>query len=568
MAQIDSVIIDATDVSKTQLRKYLGKREVVVPTAAVGDGVADDTAAFVATAALPAPRYVGPGTYKVASGTALDGFYGPGVILKDGRRWPLPASPADAETARAIVDRLSMVRANSGMIVYLGDSITHAVAPVDVSASSFVTKMHQALDLACGLENEEAFFNWASVFPFGITLSGSVSAGVSGPIKQSIILAPGGKIAFSGKYSFIDVWYNRAPSAGTLTFRKDGVGYRTLICSGTAAPDVLSFPGATSYSSVASYEIENTGSGNVEIIGLLRINFAPAAMGAIYHARLGASGQSTSLIGDAQLDSILRIMAGIDTGNPAKSLMVFFHGINNYQLGPQTTTVDQYRADCRRIFSRTIAAGHMIVAIAPVIPDIATFPGSDGIGKYIGALYEVCGEYGITVVPSNGIDFLGLGLLSDGLHPTAEGHDRLFRLLSSTMANGLAVQTTFDNGSYTPAITGQTSYTAQIGRFAISGALWSVRGQIDIGTAAAHSGVLTVSLPGVAALAAGVQCGSIGRAIGFAAPAGGSQFTIEAIPGTATAAIRVVDVAAKNVVDVTSIDNGASLTFTIDYLVQ
>jgi lysophospholipase L1-like esterase len=557
-----------------QLRRWYGTAveadtATVKTFGAVGDGVADDSAAFNAMrASASGPGYVPPGTYRVAAATQLLGFHGPGVVIAGGNRWPLPAAPNEGELARAIIHKIAPVRATQGVICYVGDSITEATVPADNVAASFPTLMRQMLDRACSLQNAEWGFNFAGPGGFGVTLSGTSTVGTAGPCQRSRILQPGAKILFNGQYAFVDVMYEQASGAGTLTFKRSGSTFRTLVCAGSAESNVISFPGATGSVTDEPYEIENTGTGPVEVTGLLRINFPPPGGRAIYHARMGVAGQSTTLIqGDAQIESILRVMRGIDGSAPSRSLMIFAHGINNYQVGVQTTTVAVYKEHCRKIFSRVLAAGHGIIALPPMIPNSTTWPGTDNIHAYIAALYEVCTEFRVPIVPLNAVDFLNLGLFSDDLHPTAAGYQQIFRMLCETLAEGPELLPNFGTGnSYLPVLKSQGSYTTQTGRFVQDGIVTRVRGFVKVNTAAAFTGGMTVTLPTVVSGVWPVQPGSVGRAIGFAVPANADQFVIEAVPGTNTALVRAIDAVGKNVAEATALDNGAELSFALDYI--
>lgn len=251
-------------------------------------GTADVTSAFQsARSANPFP-FVRPGKYNLASVSAGgSGLYGPGVPSVGGEHFFIPASPQHWNMRNRLRARLLEHIAARNVFTLIADSIGHfAYAPS--GSEHWFNQICRFVNL--GISKDEpvmtALRPSSSYTPafYGVTTSGTVSTGTNGPLGESLILAAGASMSFTGTYAFVDVFYRQEAGAGTLSFTfNGGAAYKTVNANGATENDKFSGASpnasATGQTTSGTYTITNTGGGPVEITGLLRLGVIAADSG-------------------------------------------------------------------------------------------------------------------------------------------------------------------------------------------------------------------------------------------------------------------------------------------------
>lgn len=111
---------------------------------------------------------------------------------------------------------------------------------------------------------------------YGVTTSGTVSTGTRGPLGESIILADGASLAFTGAYEQVDVHHTQDAGQGSLAFAfNGGAAYKTVNAAGALALDQHSGPSLTGQAASGNYTVTVAG-GPVEITGLIRLGIKAA----------------------------------------------------------------------------------------------------------------------------------------------------------------------------------------------------------------------------------------------------------------------------------------------------
>jgi hypothetical protein len=103
----------------------------------------------------------------------------------------------------------------------------------------------------------------------------TVSTGTNGPIVESLILASGAAITFTGAYATVGVFYTQQSGAGSLAFQYNvGTAFGTTNAAG--ATELDRYAGhATGQTASGTYTITASG-GPVEITGLVRLGVKTA----------------------------------------------------------------------------------------------------------------------------------------------------------------------------------------------------------------------------------------------------------------------------------------------------
>ncbi|PAP94844.1 hypothetical protein CIT31_11995 [Mesorhizobium wenxiniae] len=113
---------------------------------------------------------------------------------------------------------------------------------------------------------------------YGVTTSGTVSTGTRGPLGESIILADGASLAFTGAYEQVGVHHTQDAGQGSLAFAfafNGGAAYKTVNAAGALALDQYSGPSLTGQAASGNYTLTVAG-GPVEITGLIRLGIKAA----------------------------------------------------------------------------------------------------------------------------------------------------------------------------------------------------------------------------------------------------------------------------------------------------
>ena len=405
--------------------------------AADASGVTDATSLFSsARTAHPSP-YVRPGTFALTSIPNYgEGFWGPGAPLVGGVQLPLPKRPINGSLwHRTRAALMSQIYSGSPLIV-IGDSITHYQAATS-SATQYLNMLCKWLNIGIAADEPimtalRPFSTYSPSF-YGLTTSGTVSTGTNGPINESLILAPGAALSFTGAYEQVDVFYTQGASAGTLAFQYNGAAaYKSVDCSGATDLDHYSGPSATGQTASGTFSITNThGTNSVEITGLVRLGVkASGSPPRLYVGRFAHGGYSFLSFDSTHVTSILK-QAAFAGGTTPKVII---------QLG--TNDEAGGAASYSALKSRVATLVSALTTAGVRTRDILAIPtwrwGSYAVGGSFeqgdAALHDGYDDAGVRIVPADGFDFISLGLsLSDG-HPNDAGNAALFNIIASFLA--------------------------------------------------------------------------------------------------------------------------------------
>lgn len=398
-------------------------------TAADSTGVADSTTAF-ASAMLQHPQpYVPVGTYAVTSlprsGT---GLWGPGRVLVNGVRYPLPLAPNDYSLRLKIRSAFAQLASSGSPLVLVGDSL-QAHFTASSLARHWFNQFEDLLNSESApgsepstivLRNDDGTTGETVDF-YGITVSGG-SNGSRGPVGKSVILAAGGYIEFTGAYSQVDVFYQQETGAGGLSFTYNGgAAYKTLAAAGATSLDKFSGPSATGQTASGTYRITATGSA-VELTGLVRLAPTLAAGGTprpIYCMRAAYGGYTGSSFTTARLDAILAQATGLAGGTALECIVALMTNDMLFGGAPRPAT---YEADLTRIVNKLYASGaSRVTLMTPPRPKFSNwgsyYTAGQDFDTFLACAQRVSKATASPILALDQIDLIGEGLdAPDHLH--------------------------------------------------------------------------------------------------------------------------------------------------------
>lgn len=403
-------------------------------------GATDATALITAAQAAHPNPYVPPGDYLVTSiPCGGNGLWGPGRLIRSGRRFYLPSSPRATTHYEALRQRLATCIGTGAPLIVIGDSIAHW---------AFATEANNHwLDQLCAMANINhspldvpimtSFGNLSSYTPafYGVTLSGTTSGGTRGPIGNatagSVVLASGAAMTFTGTFEEIAFSYVRESGAGTLTVARGGTTLATIDASGALDLDRWSGLIATGVTTSATYTITASG-GPVEITSLLRRGVRTASDVRRLNVMRAARGSFT--FGDYTqpvVDSILKISSHLSASPPTVMIAL---GIND---AAGTATASAMATAAHAVIDRFIAGGVSdFMGILPLRPDETIGAWQTRTENYDAVLAGLTQSYrsrNVQIIRT-AADYLEGGKLSDGLHPNDPGFVLYTRQLLEQMA--------------------------------------------------------------------------------------------------------------------------------------
>lgn len=401
-------------------------------------GLTDATAAFAtARAAHPFPQ-VPPGTYALTALPASgDGLWGPGRVLVDGARFPIPAHPDNRNLQAAVRSALEVE--DGDVLVVFGDSIG-LWALASSRDTHWLTDVVRGINLGTAKDDPvmAAFDAHSTYLPsfYGVTIGGSTSEGSRGPIHKSLILGVDAYIEFTGVYEQVDVFGTRETGGGTLSFTIDGAAaYHTKSYDGATELDHHSGATATGQTASKTYRITATG-GAVEITGLIRDGVKVAASPPrlrVIHAAHG-SFMIPDFTNNAAAPVVSALAQAAHFGGRVRVLVAL--GINDSFSATSATIATNADA----LVDALEAAGvEKIYAAMPLRPSAfwtsAYYTGGRTFDGAVSAMRRAYRQRGVTIIPTDARDWLNSGLLSgDGLHPNDAGEDVYAQMVISGLA--------------------------------------------------------------------------------------------------------------------------------------
>jgi hypothetical protein len=409
--------------------------------AADTSGIADATAIFAtARSAQPTP-YVKPGSFSVTALPGLgSGFWGPGKIKINGQRFFTPIQPTERSLYLGARSALAPEIGAGAPLIVIGDSISHW-AGASAADKHYTTLVQRFLNYGATIGDEPLMTalrpssTYTPAF-YGVTATGAVSTGTNGPLNESAVLAAGAQIAFTGSYGQVDVYYTQAPGAGTLAFAYNGqAAYKSVnAASAVTVLDAFSGPSPTGQTTSGTYTLTAVG-GPVEITGLMRLGLVVASGPPRAHVFRAAHGSYTiRSFGAAAVTSILKQAAAL-SATPPRVLIALGTNDQGQRTGPQIAA--DLTAAGTGLLSLLKAGGvTRLHAMVPWRAAAGALPFAAGCSwdGALGALTDAYGAAGVDVLPVHLTDFAGLGLLTDGVHPSDVGHDQIAHLIVSHLA--------------------------------------------------------------------------------------------------------------------------------------
>lgn len=463
---------------------------------------------------------------------------------------------------------LQLIKASYGSVNVLGDSITEGVGASSFPQSWYSMFYQMIMDMEQG-QDAEIISNFEISGKYGVEISGPASITDAGPIGKALLMENLSSLYFYGDFEFVEVYFNRTPSAGKLQFMKDGVVYKTIDCAGENIVDALTFPSLYTSRGYGRHTIKAV-DGDVTLTGLIRLNHADER---IHINRMAFSGaSSTDFNTPERLASIKRQGAFFES---KKNLFIIALGTNDIYNSGKATTPDQLKANIKNI-AVTLNHGDNVVAIMiPPIADEHIWPAAKARHiQYAASIRLLAAELGVMVIDCSSLDLLENNMYIDGVHPNDAGHQAIFehvvRQLNGLLGVSEAALEPGVHGTWLPSIagyshSGQNEYEYRHGHYVKMGRL--VIAQVAMGVKnidPAMDGYIGVNLPFPTSSSIMEQSGAIGMIIGVNLPDTSRQFVIDCIKGEPFAIIRGV-APGQPYADVVSVSDNARLAFTISY---
>jgi hypothetical protein len=268
----------------------------------------------------------------------------------------------------------------------------------------------------------------------GVTISGTTVNGTTGPVAKSLILAPGQSMTFTGAYSNVDVFFNRAATGGPLTFQYNGAAaYKTVTTTGAVTSDVYSGPSPTGQTASGTYTITNTGSVSVEITGLVRqgavVGGSPPRLNVF---RIAHGGYQLQSYGAAAHASVARMSTAFG-GTAANAFHIIALETNDAQGGTYTSV----KAEVGDFLIAATGAGFTTANMMGVgFWRWSSYPGGHSYEAAHAGLRDgyAAATPPIPVIPLDGYDFIAEGLSGADGHPVDAGEYTMFGVIAENLA--------------------------------------------------------------------------------------------------------------------------------------
>lgn len=395
---------------------------------AVGNGVTDDTSAFLKAEQQDVPNiFVPSGTYYVKGytrGNLLKLYYGEGVIkYSDSTLYYVGVS--DEYKPVCDISASSLVSGHR-VITFIGDSITFGY-PVTWNKSYPAllqkivdSKMHYPM---CSMPSFANFNKYSQI-------SGDYSFGTAGPIAKSVILNASSVITLTcDNPNYIFLWYNKSNTTTTVSVKSS---YKNITETHTTETgsgigmlgDFTRHFGASG----TTITITNTGSNPVELTGIF-ISDQYTDDDGIVIQDFSESGYTTeNYINDEQLDSITTQSLYTSEANT----IVIALGTNDAFSPDASITPDRYKDNLEHIVNRIKSnrPKYAIVIVIPWIPYKGSAKTYKGMyNEYRNSAMEVATKYSCMIFDGAEVDFNSNNdiLRSDNLHPNELGYAVLAR---------------------------------------------------------------------------------------------------------------------------------------------
>jgi lysophospholipase L1-like esterase len=386
------------------------------------DTVAAAAALTAARAAHPHP-YVKPGVLNTVSlPQAGAGFWGPGDIRLNGRRFFLPGSARAGTLHQRLRALFQPEIAQGAPLCLIGDSISWG-STASARERHWFNMVEAFANIFASPDDEpvEATMTTALAPFHGVTPAGTITLGTMGPVGESGILAAGASLTFTGNYSEVAAFYEQKAGAGSLEFRFNGTLYRTINCAGTAESDKITTPRTTGQTVSGTHSITAAG-GPVEITGLLRLGQKAAGTPPRLNCIRAAHGswQFTSY-GAGQIASLMRQAAAFSSAKPA---VIIALGTND-RIPVGVNGFAAMKARAKAVSDLLKAQGVTRLFAMPILRPTPAWDAYYASGLNFdlakAALTETWRAEGVRIIPADETDFAAQAMFADGLHPNDAG---------------------------------------------------------------------------------------------------------------------------------------------------
>lgn len=388
------------------------------------NGVVDATAIFASAGAAHPYPYVPPGSFALtAMPKSGDGFWGPGKPFVGGRRFFVPARPSLFNLYDGFRAKMAEHIANNDVLCLIADSIGHWALASNGPAHWFnrVTQFANVgiADDEPGMTALRPSSTYTPAF-YGVTTSGTVSTGTRGPLGESIILADGASLAFTGAYEQVDVHYTQDAGQGSLAFAfNGGAAYKTVNAAGALALDQYSGPSLTGQAASGNYTLTVAG-GPVEITGLIRLGIKAAGSRPRLRTLRAAHGSYTFASFNAPRLASAVAQCGYAGG---KIVPVLALGIND-SFGTPPATISTNITSIINTLEAALAP--RIIVMPPMRPSSSwdgSYTGGRTYDAALGAIRQTYRSRNVLTIPIDGFDYINSGAYQEGLHFNDAGHD-------------------------------------------------------------------------------------------------------------------------------------------------
>lgn len=411
-----------------------GNSGLALMAAADATGMTDATAILTAARAAHAQPYIPPGLFAV---TALpsggSGLWGPGRLVLNGERYYLNPNPRASNLQAAFRAAMQRHLSAGDVLTLIGDSISH-FAYSGTGPGHWFNRLTRFAN--AGIAKDEpvmtALRPSSTYTPdfYGLTTTGTVSTGTNGPLGESLVLASGAVMTFTGAYETVGVFYTQGAGAGSLAFQYNG-GSAFGTTNAADSTELDKYAGhATGQTGSGTYTITSSG-GSVEITGLVRLGVKTAGTPPrLLTSRCAHGSYLFSSFGSVQRAAIVKQAQAFG----GRVVPIIALGIND-SFGTAAATI---LSNAQALIDALQAAGaDVIYAVPPIRPSAAwdaSYTGGRTFDMMAGPLMNLYRSEGVKVLPIDALDWINSGELQDGLHPGAVAQDRIAQLAIEEMA--------------------------------------------------------------------------------------------------------------------------------------
>jgi lysophospholipase L1-like esterase len=305
-------------------------------------------------------------------------------------------------------------------IAYVGDSLTAGSLSSSNYTTAYVGRLRRHFNsIQQGAYAAEDSGNLIVTDATADLTATTGSYGTDGPLKQSLVLAVGQTLTFSGNYQFIDFMYERSPGAGSAEIRRDGVLVATKVMAGAAGSNIVTY-NATAVSTVQKNSVWTITASvaTIKITGLIRRHVNVGSFLTV--SRIAKGGYASSDFVTAPQTASIKAFSTYDGLTP---IYVLALGTNDIYNAGKAISSAAFMANLETIILALNAGIQYCVLTVPPIPNEAVYPPIlEPHANYKAKILALALKYNLPVIDYSITDWAGLGLYADNLHWSDGGH--------------------------------------------------------------------------------------------------------------------------------------------------